>query len=178
MNKFEVSSLKKEMGEKKVKELLGIAKELQIVGRHEMKKADLIDAIVNIKSSVEIAEPEIENADVEDEIKAIAKAEWDVKETPSIIDAVANDNNKKDYIDNVKIDTLIAFKINETKVLSGKIIEIHKDQFVVETKTKIKFNVKKKNVIWVKTGERWPKGVYLALKGGHLNEYKASGERG
>lgn len=80
---------------------------------------------------------------------------------------------KKDYVDDVKIGQIVAFKIiipvglngPEEKALSGMIKEIRKNTFIIETKNGTIFNVKKDDVIWVKTGKRFPKGVYLALKG-------------
>ncbi len=113
-------------------ELLSLAKQNNITGRHKMRKSELIDALVAL-----------------------------------------NKDEKKKYVENAKIGTIIAFKVNDTKVISGKIEEITKTGFVVKTKNGVRFMVRKKNVIWVKTGQRWPKGVYLALKGVvDSNEYR------
>lgn len=114
----------------KLPALLLIAKERNIRGRHEMRKNQIIDAII------ETNEPE----------------------APEIGD-------RTKYVDNIRIGVLVAFRVNDQKALSGKIEEIHVAGFVVKTKNGIRFNVRKKNIMWVKTGERWPKGVYLALKG-------------
>ncbi len=75
---------------------------------------------------------------------------------------------KIEYVDSLVNGQLIAFKIgsgDKEKVISGMVKEVNNSYVITETKNGVKFNVKKKNIIWVKTGERWPKGVYLALKG-------------
>jgi len=72
---------------------------------------------------------------------------------------------KSSYINNATVGSLIAFKVNETKMLSAKIEEVGSNNFVVMTKNGIRFNVLHRDVTWVKTGDRWPKGIYLALKG-------------
>jgi len=80
---------------------------------------------------------------------------------------------KSSYVDEATIGNIIAFSINETKALSGMIEEISSDSFVVKTKNGITFTVLKKNVLWVKTAGRWPRGIYLALKGeAGIHEYR------
>lgn len=124
----------------KMSELKEIAKGLNVIGRHEMKKATLVDAII-------AKQP----APVED-----------------------NRGNRTEYVDNIRIGVLVAFRIGDKKALSGKVEEIHGFGFVVKTKNGIRFNVRKNNIMWVKTGDRWPRGVYLALKGEQsLDEHKA-----
>ncbi len=137
-----------ELNKMTVAQLLEIAKELKVLGRHSMRKQELIDSIIQMQSN---------KSSLEDVIAEDAEVQW------------SNDDQKEDmkaaYIDNAKIGMLIAFKVNDRKALSGKIEEIHQAGFVVKTKNGVKFSVRKKNVMWVKTGSRWPKGVYLALKG-------------
>ena len=73
--------------------------------------------------------------------------------------------SKTNYIENTEVGMLVAFKVNEKKALSGKIEEIKSNKFIVRTKKGVLFSVLKKNILWVKTTDRWPKGIYLALKG-------------
>lgn len=135
-----------------VKQLLQVAKELDIKGRHNMQKQVLIDAILVARGPITTEPPRSMEEDLATGIDAL----WDSDEGQA---------SKDVYIDNAKIGMLIAFKVNDRKALSGKIEEIHQAGFVVKTKNGVKFNVRKKNVMWVKTGNRWPRGVYLALKG-------------
>lgn len=126
-----------------VKQLLEVAKDAGIIGRHAMKKDQLIEAILKVTPKEE--EPVVEKAP-----------------------------EKESYIDNARIGVLIAFKVSGTKALSGMVEEIHQQGFVVKTKNGVRFTVKRKDVMWVKTGNRWPRGVYLALKGESASEgYKA-----
>ena len=132
--------------ENTTKELLCIAKELGIVGRHEMRKQQLVNAIAEVEDKKELS-----------------------KELP---EEETLKRPKSDYVDNARVGIIIAFKVNEQRMLSGMIREIHSHEFIVETKNGVRFNVKFKNVAWVKTGDRWPKGVYLALKGESLCQQK------
>lgn len=153
------------MYKKTVKELLGIAKEIGVVGRHEMKKDELIEAIkrTQVKPSVaveiQVVTPDKTFEDeLVDEASVIANEWGDVPQTKQL-------PRKVDYVENAKVGQIVAFRVNDVKTLSGKVTEIHQAHFAVITKNGIKFSVAKHDVIWVKTTDRWPKGVYLALKG-------------
>jgi hypothetical protein len=115
-------------------------------------------------------------------LEATAEQVWDNKIESKSISPVSsqepqNRPNKESYLRNITIGVLVAFKINEAKMLSGKIEEIHKNEYIVETKTGVRFTVPRSNIAWVKTGPRWPKGVYLALRGEAPNGDKAVNSR-
>lgn len=82
---------------------------------------------------------------------------------------VEKEINKKKYLDKVGTGTIIAFTLPTGKALSGMVIQIYTDQYEVETKNGRRFRIPHINVIWVKTNGRWPKSVYMALKGGIAN---------
>lgn len=132
----------------KVSELLEIAKLLNIQCRHSMRKQILIDSIIQSQGVTR---------SLDDELAEEVESQWHQDD--------AKGDTKATYVENAKIGMLIAFKVNDRKALSGMIEEIHQAGFVVKTKNGVRFNVRKKNVMWVKTGDRWPRGVYLALKG-------------
>lgn len=162
---------KGDLGKLTTKELLVIAKELDIKGRHEMRKENLIEAIV--AKQAEMEPKQSEEVDVEMELAVGSVSEWHDSEL--LIDSCDNGTKKipkpkVEYIDNAKVGTIIAFKVNEEKIISGMIEEVHRTEFVVKTKNGVRFTVRRKNVVWVKTGPRWPRGVYLALKGETNNE--------
>lgn len=83
---------------------------------------------------------------------------------------------KDDYIFNAEEGLIVAFRLNFTskddikltKVISGKITENNKEDeiYTVETRNGLKYGVPYQSVVWVKTGERWPKGVYDEMKQG------------
>lgn len=161
----EARSIKREeLMQRTVKQLLVAAKGLKIVGRHAMRKAELVDVIVNkimvIEETNETNETE-ENNKKEMELKKLNSIQFDRE-----VNAKWGNGKrpKSSYIDNAKIGFIVAFKVGN-RTFSGKIIEINATGFVLETKNGVKFNVKRENIVWVKTGKRWPKGVFLALKG-------------
>lgn len=114
------------MSNKTVKELREIAKGLNISGRWEMSKQELIDAIV------------------------LAEKELDDKKTT------------KEYLLKAEPGTLVAFKRNKNKdiAMSGKLVSVEGDSVIIESKKGTLFTVSIGNIVWVKTGCRWPKWVF------------------
>lgn len=136
------------LSSKTVKELLAIAKEYQIVGRHDMKKQQLIDAIVEVV--------EIEKASSE-------------------TDAGIANKTHDDYVENLKQGDIIAFQFHNPfgkKITrSAKVIDPHPGEIGTTVQDKIgnKYFVYKSNILWVKTGKRWPKYIYSMFKGETAN---------
>ena len=80
------------------------------------------------------------------------------------------DDRKKEYIKNLRKGTILAFRVKcSEKVLSAMVIEINIVNITVETKNGTKFIIDRDSILWVKTGERWPKGIYNLLKEGFGN---------
>lgn len=136
------------LSSKTVKELLAIAKEYQIVGRHDMKKQQLIDAIVEIA--------EIEKALGETDTSAVNKTH-------------------DDYVKNLKPGDIIAFQFHSPfgkKITrSAKVIDPHPGEAGLTVQDKIgnKYFVYRSKILWVKTGKRWPKYIYSMFKGETAN---------
>lgn len=144
------------MNEKTVKELRDIAKELNISGRWDMTKQELIEAItaaqvsdrdITFETDCVAQEPQTDERDMDAVLKRLERAE------PGV---------------------LVAFKrrSNEDVAMSGKLVSVDnaKGKVYIESKKGTLFEVKKSNVIWVKTGKYWPKGVHALFKkkeGGH-----------
>ena len=101
----------------------------------------------------------------------------DITPARQIIDEVNNKapvpkKTKSSYVDEIKVGAIVAFSVN-SKAISGMVEEIHADSFLITTKNGVKFTVKKQNILWVKTNARWPRGVWLALKGdAGIDEYR------
>ena len=74
---------------------------------------------------------------------------------------------KDGYIEKVNLGCLVAFKISNGKVKSAKIMKrsIKERMLLLETEYKSVYKVSFDDVLWVKTGNRWPKGIYELLKG-------------
>ena len=70
---------------------------------------------------------------------------------------------KEDYIKNLEVGVLIAFKVGE-KMMSAKVLEVRQDDAKVECKNGSIYYVGKGSIIWVKTGNRWPSGIFNALR--------------
>ena len=133
---------------KTVKDLRDLAKTLNIVGRWDMNKTQLIDAILETEkaenSKVNVKEKATKNIQKNDE----------AKDTDA-------------YVLNAAIGTLVAFKIQGRKPNTGKIVKrsVERRMLLLETQYGKKYKVPFADVLWVKTGERWPRGVYNLLKG-------------
>lgn len=149
-----------------VKELIKqYATPLQITGRHDMKKSDLVQAILDVyvsqiddKESDEVS-GETDDVTTEEVSKEVKKQNRELTEVQKI--------NKARYIDEADVGTIIAFKLPGMKVKSAKIIRrsTKNKKFKVQTAYGVEYVVSFDEVIWVKTNKRWPKGVYNLLKG-------------
>lgn len=174
-NKFkeDIGMSKKKLQALGVKELRAKAKELNISGRWEMTKAELIEAIfesVSAKSGNETSsakdEGKIETN--QDNVEATNKGENEAA------DVVIDMKQKMPYIENAEIGALVAFRLPSGKVKSAKIINksSKRRKLKVETEYGAVYVVSYDDVIWVRTGARWPRGVYKLLKGMVNNDGK------
>lgn len=143
------------MKEKTVKELREIAKELEIVGRWDMNKTQLIEAIEMAQAVQELSDEDIEFENdciiTEDNTNQSEGTQKVTKTTD-------------DYLNNIMPGILVAFKRNSKDIaMSGKFVSFdeNNDNLVcIESKKGTMFKVPKANIIWVKTGARWPKWVF------------------
>lgn len=131
------------------RELLERAKELNITGRWDMTKGELLVAIQE-----KMAQPE----QVDD---------------GQYKDAQAQQKTTLDYAKDVSAGTIIAFKVmlgGKQRVLSAKVNGKNQTGLLlVETKNGSKYRVGPDDVVWVKTGLRWPRWVLELLKGESSN---------
>ena len=72
---------------------------------------------------------------------------------------------KKQRIERAEAGLLVAFNNPKQKgrIMTAKILQNNRESLVVETKFGLRLEVESKDVIWVKTGSRWPKQIYLEL---------------
>ena len=92
---------------------------------------------------------------------------WSMKKD-ELIDAIAQaqENERKttlDYLENATEGTLVAFTRGKNKdvAMSGKFVEFNSDgKVLVESKLGTVFRLNPENIIWVKTGTRWPRWVF------------------
>lgn len=184
----------KTLMEMNIKQLLEIAKDVNVIGRHNLRKGDLIDAIVSKNQNdtetdtKQLDESVSSNNHLEMDLGG-SEATWtndteftsraedaftcglnfvdakDIASFPVNLPVERQYKPRTEYIESAKIGSVVAFRVNNKKVISGVIDEIRANEFKVVTKNGIAFSVNKRNIVWVKTGKRWPSGVYEALKG-------------
>lgn len=163
-----------------VKELREVAKNLNISGRWDMIKAQLIEAITraegekaNVGGITKVVDNNVNESATEE--KVIDNENHVEAETNEEIPAnKVNVEQKQKYLNNIQIGTIVAFKLSDNKAKSAKVIKksTKNRKLQVETSYGAQYIIPFENVIWVKTGSRWPKGVYNMLKGVCANEAK------
>lgn len=74
---------------------------------------------------------------------------------------------KMSYVENINIGTIVAFRLSNGKVKSAKVVRksTKNRKLKLETDYGAEYIISFDDVIWVRTGKRWPKGVYKLLKG-------------
>ena len=160
---------KEDLEKLSVGNLVKLATERSIVGRHKMKKCELIDSLLSSESpqNEEVITPQ-ENTNPTEEAPI---QEVDVA--------------KMKYLDNIEVGTIVAFKTvvcGKTKVKSAAVLNIsaRRKELKLANKVGIEFIVPFSDIIWVRTTTRWPKAVYELLKGvrtyGEENNATAGGE--
>lgn len=148
----------------KVAELKQMCKEGGIrhyKGKNCFTKVELVEAILRAEEKVEddIQSATDENKTDDQNVEAVSNK----KHTATVIDM----EQKLPYIEQAAIGTIIAFRLPNGKVKSAKIIKksTKNRRFMVETEYNAQYVVDYDNVVWVRTGNRWPRGVYKLLKG-------------
>lgn len=158
---------KENLQNKTCKELRELAKELNISGRWGMTKDQLIDAILGAEVVENTNKSESESA--KDECKIdnhdVVEVEDKVEKKSANVDV--DMAQKMPYIENVEIGTLVAFRLFNGKVKSAKVIRksTKNRKLMLETDYGAKYIVSYDDIVWVRTGKRWPRGVYKLLKG-------------
>lgn len=168
--------MSKEVLETKTKkELRTIATEFEIVGRWDMTKAQLIEAILRAKSGESIKNkniveviPQSANDECKVDNHKCENVEVEEKaENESTNVAKVNMEQKMSYIENIDIGTIVAFRLSGGKVKSAKVTKksTKNRKLKLETDYGAEYIVSFDDIIWVRTGKRWPRGVYKLLKG-------------
>ena len=147
------------------KELRAIATELNITGRWEMNKEQLIDAILGAEVVKNTEKTESAKDECKVDNQEIVEAEN--KDENKSANVKINMEQKMHYIENVDIGTIVAFKLSNGKVKSAKVARksTKNRKLKLETDYGAEYIVSYDDIIWVRTGKRWPRGVYKLLKG-------------
>lgn len=159
-----VISKREELSNMLVVDLRNMASTYGIKNVKKYKKQELVDMICEIiyGQTPTVVDEEVSVA-VEEDDNNIVETETDELSEEEIAE------RRMPYVENAPIDTIVAFKLPTGKVKSAKIINksTKNRKLKVETAYGAQFIIPYDSVIWVKTGTRWPKGVYNLLKGNH-----------
>lgn len=158
---------------KTCKELRELAKELNISGRWNMTKDQLIEAILG----AEVVQVTNESESAKDECKIDNQeniVEVENKDEKESTNVDVNMKQKMPYIENVEIGALVAFRLSNGRVKSAKVTRksTKNRKLKLETDYGAEYIVSFDDIVWVRTGKRWPKGVYRLLKGLDCNNEK------
>ena len=148
---------------KNCKELREIAKGLKIQGRWDMTKEELITNIMDASEKGKSDVDEINDQNITDECKSDDQVHINMEQ-------------KMRYIENVELGTIVAFRLANGRVKSAKVVKksTKSRKLKLETNYNAEYIVSYDDIIWVRTGKRWPKGVYELLKGKVGNEKEKS----
>lgn len=150
MTKENVAKVAKDLGVKRYK------------GKSMLSKKELIDGICKAMES---------NDDVADAQKAISEAGEQIKKIEIVVDRKVKDER----ILSAPIGTLIAFREPETgKLNTAKLTNRNKTKKLIKCETQYgkEFLISFSDIVWTKTGSRWPKSIYNELKGKKANAGK------
>ena len=139
---------------KNCKELREIAKGLKIQGRWDMTKEELITNIMAASENGKSDVDEINDQNITDECKSDDQVHINMEQ-------------KMRYIENVELGTIVAFRLANGRVKSAKVVKksTKSRKLKLETNYNAEYIVSYDDIICVRTGKRWPKGVYELLKG-------------
>lgn len=169
-------------------EMRAIAKELKVPKWYnkskEVLKLDIlmtINGLLNFngrkkEEEKEVAETNIINVDVteygEDEIAS--KAEENVGGITRAENEENETRTKDSYIDNIERGMIIAFNIAKGKAMSAKVMSINSENsiFICKAIDDTIYKVPRCSIIWVKTGKRWPRGIFQKLLAGSAEVVK------
>lgn len=147
-------------------EVVAKAKELGITryrGGKLLPKEELIEAILKVQGEQVPEEPKNEEPE---QVEANEAPEVEEQQDNGLSEEERRQRHNQ-YVENVKVGTLVAFKTGPNKAKSAMVVKrsTKNRKLKVETKYGKELIISFDDVIWVHTNKRWPKGVYNMLKG-------------
>lgn len=175
-----------------VKELREEAKSLKIKFWYNKTKAELVSGILeataenntNVEENdnmEEIREATISEDSTVEKVEAM-QAEDEIAVDNSYATLISHKKTPGEYIDNVEVGMIIAFATEPEKAISAKVKEIFRaeDNGVKEvlavSKNGYTYKVPRAAIVWVKTGHRWPRGIYDKLRNSYVKREEATAE--
>ena len=168
LNKVEVTNMlqskRTELEAMKAEELRQMCKNMGISfykGKSRLTKAEMIDKLL---CEVESNGEEV----VEANDKSVEQAKSEPVKSQEEIEAeeAAKLAMRAKYIEEAKVGTIIAFRLESGKVISAMIVKksTKNRKFKVETKYGAEHIVLFDEILWVRTNKRWPKFIYNLFK--------------
>lgn len=168
LNKVEVTNMlqskRTELEAMKAEELRQMCKNMGISfykGKSRLTKAEMIDKLLcevesNGEEVVEANDKSVEQTKSE---PVKSKEEFEAEEAAKLA-------MRAKYIEEAKVGTIIAFRLESGKVISAMIVKksTKNRKFKVETKYGAEHIVLFDEILWVRTNKRWPKFIYNLFK--------------
>lgn len=175
-----------------VKELREEAKSLKVKFWYNKTKAELVSGILeataenneNVEENnnmEEIREATIPEDSAVERVEAV-QAEDEIAADNSYATLISHKKTPGEYIDNVEVGMIIAFATEPEKAISAKVKEIFKaedngvKEILAVSKNGYTYKVPRAAIIWVKTGHRWPRGIYDKLRNSYVKKEEATVE--
>lgn len=168
LNKVEVTNMlqskRTELEAMKAEELRQMCKDMGISfykGKSRLTKAEMIDKLLcEVESNgEEVVEANDENVEQAKSEPVKSQEEIEAEEAAKLA-------MRAKYIEEAKVGTIIAFRLESGKVISAMIVKksTKNRKFKVETKYGAEHIVLFDEILWVRTNKRWPKFIYNLFK--------------
>ena len=168
LNKVEVTNMlqskRTELEAMKAEELRQMCKDMGISfykGKSRLTKAEMIDKLL-----CEVENNGEEVVEANDESIEQTKSEPVKSQEEIEAEDAAKLAMRAKYIEEAKVGTIIAFRLESGKVISAMIVKksTKNRKFKVETKYGAEHIVLFDEILWVRTNKRWPKFIYNLFK--------------
>ena len=171
LNKVEVTNMlqskRTELEAMKAEELRQMCKDMGISfykGKSRLTKAEMIDKLLcevenNGNNGEEVVEANDESIEQTKSEPVKSQEEIEAEEAARLA-------MRAKYIEEAKVGTIIAFRLESGKVISAMIVKksTKNRKFKVETKYGAEHIVLFDEILWVRTNKRWPKFIYNLFK--------------
>lgn len=168
LNKVEVTNMlqskRTELEAMKAEELRQMCKNMGISfykGKSRLTKAEMIDKLLcEVESNgEEVVEANDKSAEQIKSEPVKSQEEIEAEEAAKLA-------MRAKYIEEAKVGTIIAFRLESGKVISAMIVKksTKNRKFKVETKYGAEHIVLFDEILWVRTNKRWPKFIYNLFK--------------
>lgn len=153
---------KEELQKMKCRELFKLATSMGIKGAWNLRKAEVIEAILGAEKNAKVAGSAKENIKIDNHDTDV---ETKIQNESASVDIDYVGKIKR--IESIELGTLVAFRLPNGKVKSAKVSRKSSKnrKLKVETEYGAAYIISYEDVVWVRNGKRWPRGVYMLLKG-------------